>query len=175
MNSIKNFPYNDNGTGLQISEIPTLPTGTIIPYSTASAPDGYLSCNGAAISRETYKKLFAIIGTTYGSGDGSTTFNLPNLSGAMIPTDSNVAVKGNGKQLGLTDGTRSAGVGIVLTDSTTRILSPSSPIVSGNLPTSQGGSRIFSSGSAIGLNTNPALSGIVGKLNSITVSYFIKY
>ena len=42
-------------------------------------PEGWLLCNGAAISRETYAALFNVIGTTYGSGNGSTTFNLPNL------------------------------------------------------------------------------------------------
>ena len=45
------------------------------------SPDGYLVCNGATVSRETYSDLFAVIGTTFGSGEGSTTFNLPNLIG----------------------------------------------------------------------------------------------
>ena len=53
--------------------------GTVIPYAGTSLPNGYLPCNGAAVSRETYASLFAVIGTTYGSGDGSTTFTLPNL------------------------------------------------------------------------------------------------
>lgn len=46
--------------------------------------EGYLLCNGAAVSRTTYSKLFDRIGTTYGSGDGSTTFNLPNLNNKFI-------------------------------------------------------------------------------------------
>ena len=45
----------------------------------ASAPSGFLECNGQAISRTTYSALFAIVGTTYGSGNGSTTFNVPDL------------------------------------------------------------------------------------------------
>ena len=54
-------------------------TGTIVPWSAASLPTGFLECAGAAVSRSTYSALFAIVGTTYGAGDGSTTFNLPNL------------------------------------------------------------------------------------------------
>lgn len=60
------------------------PIGTVIAFAGNSDPAGYLICNGAAISRTTYAKLFAIIGTTYGTGDGSTTFNLPNLTGKFI-------------------------------------------------------------------------------------------
>jgi microcystin-dependent protein len=57
------------------------PTGTIIEYASNGAlPDGYLSCDGSSISRTTYADLFAAIGTTWGSGNGSTTFNLPNLN-----------------------------------------------------------------------------------------------
>lgn len=55
------------------------PTGSVIIWSTASAPAGYLICDGSAISRTTYANLFSVIGTTYGSGDGNTTFNLPNF------------------------------------------------------------------------------------------------
>ena len=60
-----------------------IPPGAIMAFATNSAPDGWLICNGAAVSRTTYAKLFAAIGTTYGSGNGSTTFNLPNLQGKM--------------------------------------------------------------------------------------------
>ena len=56
-----------------------LPTGSYIQFAGSQAPAGFLVCNGGAISRTTYSALFAVIGTTYGSGDGSTTFNLPNL------------------------------------------------------------------------------------------------
>lgn len=58
--------------------------GIIESYSGSSVPSGYLFCNGQAVSRTTYSDLFAVIGTTYGSGDGSTTFNLPNLNGRSI-------------------------------------------------------------------------------------------
>ena len=58
-------------------------------WATASAPTGYLLCTGTAVSRTTYAALFAVIGTTFGAGDGSTTFNLPNYSGVM-PIGANV-------------------------------------------------------------------------------------
>ncbi len=60
------------------------PTGSILPYGGSAAPDGFLLCNGAAISRTTYADLFAVFGTTYGIGDGSTTFNIPNIKGCVI-------------------------------------------------------------------------------------------
>lgn len=56
-------------------------TGTISMFSGASAPTGFLLCDGAEVSRTTYAALFAITSTTYGAGNGSTTFNVPNLQG----------------------------------------------------------------------------------------------
>jgi len=66
-------------SGANLTGIEGIPTGTIVPWSTGSVPTGFLECAGAAVSRTTYAALFAIISTTYGTGDGSTTFNLPNL------------------------------------------------------------------------------------------------
>lgn len=62
------------------SSVPTyVPTGGLLMWATASAPTGYLLCNGATISRTTYSALFAVVGTTFGVGDGSTTFGLPDF------------------------------------------------------------------------------------------------
>lgn len=58
-----------------------VPTGTVLPFAAAAAPSGFLLCNGAAVSRSTYSVLFNLVGTTFGMGDGSSTFNLPNLTG----------------------------------------------------------------------------------------------
>lgn len=60
------------------------PVGTIVWSAATTAPNGYLLCNGATVGRETYSALFAAIGTTYGAGDGSTTFALPNLIGRVM-------------------------------------------------------------------------------------------
>lgn len=56
-----------------------LPAGVTVPYAGATSPTGWLLCNGQAVSRTSYSRLFAAIGTTYGQGDGSTTFNVPDL------------------------------------------------------------------------------------------------
>jgi microcystin-dependent protein len=59
------------------------PTGSIIIWSTNTPPSNWLLCNGATVSRTTYATLFSVIGTTYGAGDGSTTFVVPNLMGRV--------------------------------------------------------------------------------------------
>lgn len=78
------------------------PSGTMAPWTTASAPAGWLLCNGAAVSRTTYAALFAIISTTYGAGDASTTFNVPDMRG-KFPLG--VAASGTGSSLAGTGGT----------------------------------------------------------------------
>ena len=75
-----------------------LPTGSYIQFAGSQAPAGFLVCNGGEISRTTYSALFAVIGTTYGSGDGSTTFNLPNLTDRFLQGSTSV---GTVKEAGL--------------------------------------------------------------------------
>lgn len=76
--------------GRQTSDLQTIlvgsviPTGTIAPFGGGTVPAGWMLCNGAAISRTTYSALFAAISTTYGSGDGSSTFTLPNAQGVFL-------------------------------------------------------------------------------------------
>jgi len=66
------------------------PIGTIMLYGGDTAPSGFKICDGSAISRTTYADLFNIIGTSFGTGDGTTTFNLPNLQGKVpVGLDSN--------------------------------------------------------------------------------------
>ena len=60
------------------------PVGTIQLWTTSTPTLNWMACNGAAISRTTYAQLFSVIGTTYGSGDGSTTFNIPDLRGKFV-------------------------------------------------------------------------------------------
>jgi len=84
--------------GANLTGIEGIPTATIVPWSDSSVPTGFLECDGSAVSRSTYADLFAIVGTTYGSGDGSTTFNVPDLQ-------DNVAVGKSGtKNLASTGG-----------------------------------------------------------------------
>ena len=75
--SVNNIEADVNGN-VQLGNLVAIP-GKIEWFAFNTPPDGYLVCNGAKISRETYADLFAVIGTTFGSGDGSTTFTLPNL------------------------------------------------------------------------------------------------
>lgn len=79
------------------SIIPFLtPVGTLIDFAGAAAPTYYLACDGSAVSRATYAALFAVIGTTYGAGNGSTTFNLPTFNDGRFKrsTGGNAAARG---------------------------------------------------------------------------------
>lgn len=69
-------PNDANGTGL--------PVGAITMWSTASAPSQWLLCDGSAVNRTTYASLFSVIGTSYGIGDGSTTFNVPDATDRVV-------------------------------------------------------------------------------------------
>ena len=60
-----------------------MPSGAMLQWPTATAPTGFLLCTGAAVSRTIYSALFAVIGTTFGAGDGSTTFNLPDFDNRL--------------------------------------------------------------------------------------------
>lgn len=60
-----------------------IPAGITAPFAGSTAPSGWLLCDGSAVSRSTYARLYAVINTSYGTGDGTTTFNLPNLKGRV--------------------------------------------------------------------------------------------
>jgi microcystin-dependent protein len=89
----------------------SVPVGSMVDFAGASSPEGWILCYGQAISRVTYSDLFGVIGTTFGSGDGSTTFNLPdfrgrvaagldNLGGSSANTITNAAADSLGGTLG---------------------------------------------------------------------------
>lgn len=61
-----------------------VPTGGVLPFAGSAAPTGYLLCDGSAVSRTTYAALFTAIGSTHGSGNGTTTFNLPDYRGRFL-------------------------------------------------------------------------------------------
>ena len=86
----------DHGSGS--SEGSGAVIGAIQMYGGATAPAGWLLCDGSAVSRTTYSKLFEVLGTAYGEGDGSTTFNVPNLQNKFALGSS------SGKALGATGG-----------------------------------------------------------------------
>ena len=88
---------NLEGQAIILSQLQIyVPTGTVKTFAGASAPAEWLLCNGSEVSRTTYENLFSTIGTTYGSGDGSTTFNVPNLQGKVpIGSDGETYILGN--------------------------------------------------------------------------------
>ena len=78
------FLQTDGSGNLSFQIVAGVPTSAVFCVAVATVPTGYLECNGAAVSRTTYSALFAIIGTNYGTGNGSSTFNLPDLRGEFI-------------------------------------------------------------------------------------------
>jgi microcystin-dependent protein len=94
---------NELTTG--IASLPTVRTGVMEPFAGASTavPSGYLLCDGSGVSRATYANLYAVIGTTWGAGDGSTTFNIPDGRGRYF---FGKATSGTGSTLGGTFGTK---------------------------------------------------------------------
>lgn len=74
-------PVGMTVAGINLSTL--LPVGSVMPYAGSAAPTSWLFCNGQAVSRTTYAALFAVIGTTYGVGDSTTTFNVPDLRGRI--------------------------------------------------------------------------------------------
>ena len=105
LNAFLQASHNADGTLIRpapalISDL-GLPVGTIAPYAGLTVPTGWLLCDGTAYSRSEYRTLFDVIGTTYGTGDGATTFNIPDLRG-RVPLGK--AASGTGSTLGGTGG-----------------------------------------------------------------------
>lgn len=107
-----------------------IPAGVIWSYGAATAPSGWLLCDGTAYSRTTYARLFAVISTNFGSGDGSTTFNVPDLRGRTLVgagtgtltedvTDANVSVGSDTFTVASNDTKWITGMAVVLTTTTT--------------------------------------------------------
>ena len=132
-------------SGANLTGIEGVNTGLIVPWSSSSTPSGFLDCDGATVSRTTYANLFSVIGTTYGAGDGSTTFGLPDL------TDRTVVGKSPTKTLASTGGantvTSTGNVGGSLANTTLDIPT----IVSHNHPMRMSGGG----GSAMAMSCNP--------------------
>ena len=74
---------DDNMNEIKNTVNTNTPVGSISLFAGKTAPTGWLICDGSAVSRTTYANLFSVLGTTYGKGDGSTTFNIPNLKGKV--------------------------------------------------------------------------------------------
>lgn len=90
-----------------------VPTGSLVPFAGTTVPSGYLLCNGANVSRTTYAKLYGVIGTRYGAGNGSTTFGLPNFNDRFIEGTTNTSNVGKYLEAGLPNITGGGGTGSI--------------------------------------------------------------
>ena len=117
-----------------VRKVANSPVGWIGWYPVETPPEGTLVCNGGAVSRTAYAELFAVLGTKYGAGDGSTTFNLPDLRGRFIR-----GTGGNAAALGVAQGDATAPNGIYLEMQRAISLQTGSIVI----PTVNGGNNLY--------------------------------
>ena len=173
--------------GANLTGIEGIPTGTITPWSQSTAPTGFLECAGAAVSRSTYAALFAVVGTTYGAGDGSTTFNLPDLQDKVaVHKSNNKSFASSGGANEVTPTGNISGSTANATLSTAQLASHNHPgqvIVGGNYnyvqsdgPSFQGGMGNTGSGSGHSHNMSANFSGSANSVLQpyLTLIYIIK-
>jgi len=135
-----------------------IPSGSVMCFAGSTAPAGWLLCNGAAVSRTTYAALFAIISTTYGAGDGSTTFNLPDCTGRTVAGKESSETRITTAVSGFTGATLGAAGG-----------SQSHTLVTGEIPSHTHTGTTASNGAhthQIGDNTTGGVGSITGNANS---------
>lgn len=131
------------------------PVGSLVMYAGNTVPTKYLLCDGAAVARTTYKDLFAVIGTTYGVGDGSTTFNLPNFTN-RVPRGNTLASSGGSDSHGHSNSTTGASVGALASASTNVGVGPGT-----NVAATAHGHGLVDGGHGHGSGSNiPAYVGI---------------
>lgn len=137
------------------------PSGALIMWPTGTAPTGWLLCNGAAVSRTTYAALFAVIGTTFGAGDTTTTFNLPDYRNRMP-----IGVNSIAASIGATGGSKDA---IVVSHSHTASSSVSDPGHFHPVPES---TQLLNSGNgfATGVTSSPRTVNSATRTTGISVS-----
>lgn len=119
--------------------------GIIFDYAGATAPNGFLLCYGQAVSRTTYAALFAVIGVAFGAGDGSTTFNVPDLRGYVAAGVGNMGGTASGRLSLNTTGTTTAASAVITGIPSTSGLTSGMQAIGGALP---GGSVILTVDSA---------------------------
>ena len=102
------FLQTDGSGNLSFQIVAGVPSGSVFCMAVATVPSGYLECNGAAVSRTTYAALFAIIGTNYGTGNGSSTFNLPDLRGEFVRGFDNGRGADSGRSIASSQGASNA-------------------------------------------------------------------
>ena len=100
---------SDGSGNLSFTALPqAVPTGSVHMMATTTVPSGYLECDGSAISRTTYSDLFSTIGTAFGAGDGSSTFNIPDLRGEFVRGWDNSKGTDSGRNFGTSQSDQNA-------------------------------------------------------------------
>lgn len=136
-----------------------LPAGIMVPYGAGAAPAGWLLCNGQAVSRTGNAALFAAIGTTFGVGDGSTTFNVPDMRGRVVAGEDDMGgTPANVLNVTLTGTTTNGGAAITGLSSTAG-LAIGMLAIGGNIPA---GRTIASIDSATQVTLNSGASVVAG-------------
>ena len=144
------------------------PTGSVYTFAGSTVPTGWLKCNGALLSRTTYAALFAVIGTTYGAGDGSTTFALPDLRGEFVRGFDDARGIDSGRTLG---SSQSAYAGSLTINSVTINVQA----ISGGPPVLD---WITINGNAFNDNTNTVVVPVTpgdNRPRNVAMHYIIKY
>jgi microcystin-dependent protein len=162
-----------NGTVNQAGN-PLVPVGSLMHFAGGLAPAGWLICGGQAVSRTTYAKLFAIIGTSYGIGDGSTTFNLPDLRGRVMAGFDDMGGVNAGRLSAVLASTSINGRGgtAQITLGTAN-LPPYTPTGSVSTPTFTGGTLFANSGTQAGsgaLPIAPVLANSTSANTTVTIT-----
>jgi microcystin-dependent protein len=153
---------NGSGSDPSYQASTSVPAGTIIHVAMNTAPTGYLKANGATVSRTTYANLFAAIGTTFGNGDGSTTFGLPDLRGEWVRGWADDRAVDTGRTFGSTQAEMIGPHGHGVTDPGHTHAAPSSDNVGGGTLFGRGNNNLG------GLTTSSATTGLTVNTNSGT-------
>lgn len=143
----------------------TTPSGAVLPFAMSTPPTGWLECNGSAVSRSTYAALFTAIGTTHGAGNGSTTFNLPDIRGEFVRGYDN----GRGVDSGRTFGSAQSGA----IESHTHSLKLGADNQIGHDASAEGDRTVDASGSATA-NYIASTGGSETRPRNIALMYCIK-
>jgi len=147
------------GDGSGLTGISTTPAGAIMFFAGISAPSGWLTCNGTNVSRSTYSELFSAIGTLYGAGDGTNTFNLPNMTG-RTPLMAGIGSDINGRSYEFGLGNRSGEYNHTLSEA---------EMPSHTHPSSGGTQAVDNVGSSSSQGTNAGDSGSAGSSQPHTI------
>ena len=153
-----------------------VPAGAVCAFAMSTAPSGWLECDGAAVSRSTYSGLFAAISTTFGVGNGSTTFNLPDLRGEWVRGWANARSVDTGRAFGSTQAEMIGPHNHAVTDPGHTHAAPSSSNTGGGTLFSRGDNDVSSlttSSNTTGITINNN-SGTENRVRNVALMYCIK-